>query len=108
MTENQRAQWLLSMPLCIDINNAIQEFCGEEFHTSPQHKEVGTSRSKRDRKGMQTMFSHLEECNPFREDEFLFNIETGVTSHSIVNAHKAETNRQRSRIINGWKERFRN
>ena len=36
------------------------------------------------------MIFHYEERNPFREDELLFNIETGVTSHSNVNALKAE------------------
>ena len=38
LTERQCTQWLLSMPSCVEMNNAMQLFCGKEFHTSPQHK----------------------------------------------------------------------
>lgn len=90
LSESQRAQWLLSMPSCVEINNAMQLFSGKEFQTSPQHKELGKSRNERDFKDTQTFLSFLEERNPFREDPLLFNIETGVTTDSKVNAHHAK------------------
>ena len=46
MGEAQRAEWLLSMPACADINNAMVELTGVGFHTSDQHKE-GKKETKR-------------------------------------------------------------
>lgn len=91
LSESQRTQWLLSMPSCVQVNNAMQLFCGKEFHSSPQHKEFGKSRNDRDYKDTQTSLTFLEDRTPFREDPLLFNIETGVTSSESVNAHKAKS-----------------
>jgi hypothetical protein len=49
MTENQRSQWLLSMPACAEITNAENEFTGMAFATSEQHKQAGNSRMERDK-----------------------------------------------------------
>ena len=49
MGEAQRAGWLLSMPACADINNAMVDLSGVGFHTSDQHKEVSHARKERDR-----------------------------------------------------------
>ena len=90
MTECQRVQWLLSMPSCAAMNVAMQTFCGTDFHTSSQHKEMGKSRMERDYKDSQTFLSFLTERNPFCEDSLLRNIETGVTADASVNAYKAK------------------
>ena len=37
MSESQRAQWLLSMPVYFDFNNAMQEFTDKAFESSDQH-----------------------------------------------------------------------
>ena len=89
MSEYQRAQWSLSMPVCAAMNVAMQTFCGTDFHTSSQHKETGKSRIERDYKDSQTFLSFLTERNPFCEGTLLQNIETGVTSDPSVNAYKA-------------------
>ncbi|MCG8047094.1 MAG: hypothetical protein N0E48_15920, partial [Candidatus Thiodiazotropha endolucinida] len=90
MAESQRVQWLLSMPSCAAMNVAMQAFCGTDFHTSTQHKEIGKSRMERDYKDTETFLSFLVERNPFRENVLLRNIETGVTSDSSVNAYRAK------------------
>ena len=50
MGENQRAQWIMSMPACADINEAMQELTGTGFQTSDMHKETTHSRKERDQK----------------------------------------------------------
>ena len=96
MTECQHVQWLLSMPSCAAMNVAMQTFCGTDFHTSSQHKEMGKSRMERDYKDSQTFLSFLTERNPFFEDSLLRNIETGVTADASVNTYKAKE------IGNNW------
>ncbi|VDI57080.1 Hypothetical predicted protein [Mytilus galloprovincialis] len=39
MSESQRALWILSMPDCAEINNAMMSFTGTKFYSSDQHKE---------------------------------------------------------------------
>lgn len=89
MTESQRALWILSMPDCAEMNNAMQTFTGSNFYSSEQHKEDGISRQKRDTKDTLIFTSFLEERNPFVDEEGLRNIETGVSATSDVNAEKA-------------------
>ena len=90
MTEVQRAQWLLSMPACADVNSAMQNLTGVGFHTSEQHKETSNSRKKRDKMDTLKILSFLQERNPFSEDISLRNIETGVTADASVNVDKAK------------------
>ena len=85
MSEGQRAQWILSMPDCSEINHAMQEFTGVSYNSSDQHKEDGESRRVRDHQDVKTMVSFLAERDPFVEDVSLRNIETGVTADSCVN-----------------------
>ena len=90
LTESQRTQWLLSMPSCVDINNAMQLFCETEFQTSPQHKELGKSRVERDHKDTKTFLEFISGRNPFREDSLLCNIETRVSAEPSINAYNAK------------------
>ena len=48
--ESQRASWLLSMPVCAEINAAMQNLTEIGFSTSEQRKEMSLSRLKRDEK----------------------------------------------------------
>jgi len=92
MTENQRALWLYSMPICLQINNAMQEFTKTLYQTSEQHKETGKSRTARDTKDMHIVLSFLRERSPFTNSETeLMNIETGVTADTNVNVDEAVT-----------------
>jgi len=56
MTELQRSKWLLSMPGCADMNNALQDLTNIGFQTSEKHKESTSARKKRDRKDV--IFCH--------------------------------------------------
>ena len=89
MSESQRAQWLLSMPACADINNAMQDLTEINFHTNDQHKESGTARKERDEHDMITFLSFFADRNPFMDDTSLRNLETGETSEKTVNVDQA-------------------
>ena len=54
MSESQRAQWLLSMPACVEINNAMQEFTDQIVESNEQHKDMFDARIKRDDKDRTT------------------------------------------------------
>ena len=91
MSENQRALWLFSMPICLQMNNAMQELSKTLYQSSEQHKEMGKSRTARDSKDMITVLTYLRERTPFiKEDKELRNIETGVTADPAVNVDSAE------------------
>ena len=90
-TEAQRALWVLSMPACADVTNALEEFTGEKYVTSEQHKEVSVTRIERDSKDRDVLISFLKERNPFVSDEQqLRNIETGVVADTSVNVDRAK------------------
>lgn len=85
LSENKRSQWLLSMPACAEVTNAINEFTCVAYTTSDQQKEAGNSRMERDKKNIVSMLRFLKERDPFGELPALRNIETGVTADSKVN-----------------------
>ena len=81
------------MPACAEMNMAMQQLTPVDFNTSEQHKEVGRSRVARDEKDTLSFLSHLQQRNPFQveeDDNYLRNIETGVTADSAVNMEKAK------------------
>ena len=67
LSDSRRSQWFLSLPACVEINNAMQSIWGREFHTSPQHKEAGKSRSERDYKDTCTFFIFCRRTKPISE-----------------------------------------
>jgi hypothetical protein len=78
MNENQLAVWLLSMPECAEMNNAMQEFTDTAFCASEQHKEMTTARQNRDLKNMKIVAEFLSDRNPFTDDVTLRNIANGA------------------------------
>ncbi len=90
MTEQQRLIWVLSMPVCAEVNKAMQELSGVNYVTSEQNKDMTKARQARDWKDTATILSYLEENTPFALDKSLRNISTGVHAHSTVNVDKAE------------------
>lgn len=50
MSESQRALWILSLPDCAEVNNAMMSFAGTQFYSSDQHEEDCLRRQKRDTK----------------------------------------------------------
>lgn len=68
MSEVQRLVWLMSRPVCLEINNAMQEFSSVPYSTRDQHKEATSARMERDLKDSQNLVSFLSERNPFSDD----------------------------------------
>ncbi|VDI23197.1 Hypothetical predicted protein [Mytilus galloprovincialis] len=89
MTDAQRSLWILSMPQCIQMNEAMQQVTGVNFETSEQHKEMCIPRKVRDTKDTTTFLDFLGERSPFSIDKNLRNIETGATGDSNVNSDNA-------------------
>lgn len=81
MTEEQRALWTLSSPVCSEYNSALQDFNHCVLTTSEQHKEGAVARIKRDQSDLAKIREKLEACNPFSTgDPSLHNIITGVVA----------------------------
>ena len=72
-TETQRLVWVLSMPACANINNAMQSFTGVSYETSDQHKDLSKARQTRDVSDTLALVTYL---NPS-----LHNIANGMTAH---------------------------
>jgi hypothetical protein len=45
-SETERLVWVLAMPACANINNAMQSFSGVPYETSDQHKEMSKARQE--------------------------------------------------------------
>jgi hypothetical protein len=89
LSEEQRARWLMSMPQCALMNEAMQNITSTNYETSDQHKESGPSRRKRDDEDITCFTQFLVERNPFSPEESLRNIETGMTGEPNVNVYEA-------------------
>ncbi|CAG2196688.1 unnamed protein product [Mytilus edulis] len=88
MTESQRSLWLMSMPACAEINQAMQDLSGVGYFSSEQHKDETHARQKKDTNDIQTLLTFLKSRNPFIDSEVdrsLRNIETGVVADKTVN-----------------------
>ena len=90
MSEAQRSQWLLSMPACADMNNAMQDFTGQKYLSSEQHKDCSEARMNRDEKDREIFLEFLRERNPFSNQQCLRNIETGAVAETNVNVDEAK------------------
>ena len=55
MTEQQRLIWVLSMPVCAEVNKAMQELTGVNYNTSEQNKDMTKARQARDWKDTYTI-----------------------------------------------------
>ena len=91
MTESQRSAWLLSMPACAQVNEAMQCITGVNYVSSEQHKELSKSRLSRDRTDTIKLLTFLETHDTFSADgdDVLCNIANGVTADDTVNADQA-------------------
>lgn len=90
MGDNQRAQWIMSMPACAKINEALQELTGTGFETSDIHKEASTARMSRDKNDISAVLEFLRLRNPFEGDNTLRNIYTGEVAQKSVSADTAK------------------
>ncbi|CAC5395671.1 unnamed protein product [Mytilus coruscus] len=93
MTESQRSVWLMSMPACAQVNQAMQDLYGVGYFSSEQQKDETRARQKKDTDYIQTLLTFLKSRNPFIKPEVersLRNIETGVVADKTVNVDDAK------------------
>ena len=57
--EAQRSLWLLSMPVCSEVNDAMQIFTSTKYQTNDQHAESSKARKHRDFKDINTITEFL-------------------------------------------------
>ena len=92
MEESQRTQWLLSMPACAKMNDAMHELTGLNgaVTSSAQHYETTAKRQAKDNEDMKSILEFRLKHNPFEHSEQLRNISNGVTADARVNVDNAE------------------
>ena len=97
MTEMQRLVWVMSMPACADINNAMQSLTGTNFNTSEQHtstsgqhKDATKAMKERDYSDTTKIVDYLSQRSTFDTDPSLRNIASGVVAEEGVNCDKAK------------------
>ncbi len=98
MTEQQRLVWLLSMPACAEINQAMHKLAEVNYNIGEQNKDMSEARQPRDWKDTLAVFHYLQDRNPFCNDSSLRSIVTGVHVHLTVNVDRAHT--VRATILN--------
>ena len=59
MTEQQRLIWLLSMPVCAEMNRAMLGLTGVSYSTGEQHNDISESRKNLDMKDTKTLLNAL-------------------------------------------------
>ena len=89
MTETQRLLWVMSMPACANMNDAMQKFTGVSYETSDQHKDMSKARQARDVNDTLNLISYLAQRDPFVENPSLFNIANGMTAQKGVNVDRS-------------------
>ena len=89
MTETQRLLWVMSMPACANMNDAMQKFTGVSYETSDQHKDMSKARQARDANDTLNLISYLAQRDPFVENPSLFNIANGMTAQKGVNVDRS-------------------
>ena len=88
--EFQRVIWLLFPTVRAEINETIQRLTGTSYETSEQHKEIFSSRMKRDSDDTMKVASILLYHNVFSSPNSRRNIITGVTTNKDVNADEVD------------------
>ena len=89
MAEQQRLTWLLSMPVCAQVNRVMQELTGISYNSGEQNKDMSKSRQERDMKDTYSIHTHLKARNPFSLDNQSY-IDNGVIAGATVNADTAK------------------
>ena len=90
MTEMQRNQWTLSMPVYAEVYNSIQDLSSTKKHTGEQNSDFGPSRVACDWKDTNLVKGFFEERNSFLHGPVLCNVADGVHAHATVNVDDAE------------------
>ena len=89
MTESRRLVWVLSMPACASMNEAMQKFSGVLYETSDQHKDTSAAKQTRDVSDTLKLITYFKERDPFVKNDSLFNIANGMAAQEGVNVDMA-------------------
>ena len=91
MTEQQHLMWLLPMPACAEVNQAMQELTGVNYSTGKQNKDMRKAIQARDWKDTLAVVQYLQGLNPFSNEPSMRNIATAVHAHPIINVDTARS-----------------
>lgn len=61
MTEQQYVAWLLAMPACALVINAMQELTGVNYNTGEQNKDMTYARQAHDLKDAHILMNYLSK-----------------------------------------------
>ena len=91
LTDSTLAKWVFSLPRCIPICNALETFTGIESNSSEQHKDLRSSRVKKDNEDIDTFIKWLEVHPPFspRKTNEIISLASGVIADNSVNCDEA-------------------
>ena len=90
MTEENRALWILSGPLCSQVSSNMKLVTKTLYKSSEQHKEQGKARQQRYSSDAEALFEVLDTSSPFRGDPKLRNITNGMVTCESVNVNEAQ------------------
>ena len=92
--EGQWLTWLLSRPICAELNHSLQTLTGKHMETSDQHlrdHEWSTpARMARDANDLQINLDALILYPPFTDDPSLRSITSGIVAATNVNVDDAK------------------
>lgn len=85
--------WLLSMPVCAEVHEALQEVTGLAITGSGEmHKDLAPARIKRDAKDLQAILDHINESKPFsKNNKELRSLSSGFIADGSLNVDSADT-----------------
>ncbi len=79
------------MPVCAEVNQAMEEITGVKYNKGEQNKDMTKARQAHDWKDTLTVLSYLQKQNPFSNDPGLLNTATGEHAFSIINVDTARS-----------------
>ena len=77
--------WVLSLPACANVNEAMEKLTGVSYQTSEQYRDVSTARQAIGVCDTRALINYLIDRNPFAQNDSLFNIDNGMTAQQVVN-----------------------
>jgi len=81
LTESVRMTWINTMHSCADVHIAVTKLTQTEYTSTDQHREMGTTREKRDRSDMSKILAWFDDRDPFdRSDGRLCCLVSGLTA----------------------------
>jgi len=88
MSKHQRTVWAMSSTVSSAYNFAMQELTTRSYTSSEQHKELSTSRLRRDETDLGKVAEKLDSFTPFSTNESLHIFITGINANEDVNGNR--------------------